>query len=91
MSPSPYHPPSTAASQQSLETATVIFDSAYNSDHTPEETEDGAVGEQATAAAAATAAATEEGEYINVKLHENKLWQEFHKVGNEMVVTKLGR
>ena len=101
--PPPYPnilPPSTAASQQSLETASVIFDSAYNSDHTPEETEDGAVGGQATAVAAAaavTAAASnkKKGEgkenNITVTLADRDLWKEFYKVGNEMIVTKPGR
>ena len=56
-------------------------DSAYNSEHEhspeqPEESPDSPSKEESS---------------IKVKLIEEELWKSFHKIGNEMIVTKPGR
>lgn len=30
-------------------------------------------------------------ESVDVTLHNSELWREFHKMGNEMIITKTGR
>lgn len=65
-------------------------DSAYNSEHehTPEEQDNSKASEEEEPTEEKE---EEEEEGIRVKLQEANLWKSFHKVGNEMIVTKPGR
>lgn len=97
---SPYLPPSSEASQQTTQqpaqqpqqNSSSIVDSAYNSDHAPEEHEDAADPEAAAMEGEEPETEVKEkGKTITAALVELDLWKDFYKVGNEMIVTKPGR